>query len=203
MPGEEDTLTNLPSQTNSSTGGTGGGVGGGGGCGSSVTRMDVTSNTSVAIHKKSSLSITSLQGGLAGAGAGKARSSLMLGNKKSIDCGGGTIIINSKANSVSRKVTKMLIVLSSTFLLLNLPIHSFNIYINIRILLTKREYYYPIESDIKEICDSVFYTSFAINFLLYSVSGVSYRDELKELLVELWSKSKKNRQRRRRRSVAT
>ena len=87
-------------------------------------------------------------------------------NSHDINCADSRII-NSKTNIVSRKVTKMLIVLSTTFLILNLPIHSFNIYINIRILLTEKEFYYPIESDLKEIFDSIFYTSFSCNFFLF------------------------------------
>jgi hypothetical protein len=106
-------------------------------------------------------------------------------NTQDINCADSRVI-NSKTNAISRKVTKMLIVLSTTFLILNLPIHSFNIYINIRILLTKKEFYYPIESDLKEIFDSIFYTSFSCNFFLYSISGVSFRTELKELFLRIF-----------------
>jgi hypothetical protein len=95
-------------------------------------------------------------------------------------------VINSKTNIVSRKVTKMLIVLSTTFLLLNLPIHSFNIYINIRILATKIESYYPIEYDLNEIAHSIFYTSFSVNFFLYNISGVSFRTELRNLIFKVF-----------------
>ncbi|CAF0721707.1 unnamed protein product [Brachionus calyciflorus] len=91
----------------------------------------------------------------------------------------------SKPNSVSRKVTKMLIVVSTTFLLLNLPVHTINVYIAIRIFLTAYKEVHPTEYYLREIFHSLFYTSFSCNFLLYSISGATFRTEFKMLILSL------------------
>jgi len=97
-----------------------------------------------------------------------------------------------RTNSISRKVTKMLMIVSSTFLILNLPVHTFNIYINIRVYLNGCDKYSSTEHYLKEIFDNIFYTSFACNFLLYSISGVMFRTELKCLIRKFFKLKKKS-----------
>lgn len=94
-------------------------------------------------------------------------------------------ISGSRSNSVSTKISKMLIIVSTTFLILNLPIHSFNIYV----FLTRRFFnkgdYSCIENYLRNIFNNLFFSSFSCNFLLYSISGVSFRNEFKRILHKL------------------
>lgn len=94
-------------------------------------------------------------------------------------------ISGSRSNSVSTKISKMLIIVSTTFLILNLPIHSFNIYV----FLTRRFFnkgdYSCIENYLRNIFNNLFFSSFSCNFLLYSISGVSFRNEFKRILLKL------------------
>lgn len=95
----------------------------------------------------------------------------------------------AKTNSVSRRVTKMLIVVSSIFLLLNLPMHSFNVYILIKNFYNgnKTGFKHTQEETLVVILfQAFFYTSFSCNFLLYSLSGVTFRTECKRLFVKLF-----------------
>lgn len=107
--------------------------------------------------------------------------------------------------SVSRKVTKMLILVSTIFIVLNFPIHAYTVYIFIRNTLRNSNNYYAtnvinatnstqieqlesyskLDSNIFEICFIIFCTSFSCNFLLYSISGVTFRNEFKRLLFKL------------------
>ena len=110
-------------------------------------------------------------------------------------------IAGPRTNSVSRKITKMLIIVSSTFLVLNLPIHTFNIYIYVSrsyeehsekdiewsnsTIISNSMGYTCKESNIRSIVNNIFYTSFSCNFLLYSISGVTFRNECKRLRFKL------------------
>jgi hypothetical protein len=95
-------------------------------------------------------------------------------------------ISNSRTNSVSARISKMLIIVSSTFLLLNLPIHSFNVYIFITRQIFKFGDYSCMENYIRNIFDNLFFSSFSCNFLLYSISGVSFRNEFKRIVLKLF-----------------
>ena len=91
-------------------------------------------------------------------------------------------ISSSKTNSVSRKITKMLIIVSTTFLILNLPVHSFNLYTYLVVRKRKNKSYNCVEDYLRIIFYEIFHTSFSCNFLLYSISGITFRNECKKLI---------------------
>lgn len=114
-------------------------------------------------------------------------SSLRLSN------GGMNIHISNPKTAVSRKITKMLIIVSSTFLLLNLPVHSFNLYIYV-VMQGRPEHekmYNCVENYLRVICYHLFFTSFSCNFLLYSISGVMFRNECKKLIFQIFRINRK------------
>ena len=94
-------------------------------------------------------------------------------------------IAGAKTNSVSRRVTKMLLLVSTIFLMLNLPIHVFNIYVSIRVYIDKKPTLSEIEQISQTVVSAFFYTSFSVNFLLYSISGVTFRTEYTRLFFAL------------------
>ena len=89
-----------------------------------------------------------------------------------------------KTNSVSRRVTKMVIVVSLFFLMLNLPLHMFNIYIFTRMSCTGSKTYTKLEDFMFNLMQAMFFTSFSCNFLLYSISGVTFRTEIHRIFVK-------------------
>lgn len=156
-------LNNQHLNDSTTNGGVGGGGGGGGGGGTNSRRV---TNTSVVIMNGGSWRNSSTSAAMARA--------------NSFRHGG-----RNQSKSVSRKITKMLILVSSIFLLLNFPIHSFNVYIHCRYLYGNDDKYSVYERNTREIFDLLFYTSFSCNFLLYSISGVTFRSEFKRLLFKI------------------
>lgn len=94
-------------------------------------------------------------------------------------------ISGPRTNSVSAKISKMLIIVSTTFLILNLPIHSFNIYIFLTRKFLNKGDYTCIENYVRNIFNNLFFSSFSCNFLLYSISGVSFRNEFKRIVFKI------------------
>jgi hypothetical protein len=96
-----------------------------------------------------------------------------------------------KTNSVSRRVTKMVIIVSLIFLMLNLPLHVFNIYISVRSSCSgqnsgQHQDLTQVEGFLTDIIQAMFFSSFSCNFLLYSISGVTFRTEIHRLLMKLF-----------------
>jgi hypothetical protein len=96
-------------------------------------------------------------------------------------------IFNSSNTSMSLKVTKMLICVSTVFLLLNLPFHSFKLYLYVRVRKTGEEYS-GAESCIYDFFQNIFYASFSCNFFLYSISGSVFRNEFKSFISSIIKK---------------
>jgi hypothetical protein len=96
---------------------------------------------------------------------------------------------------LSHKITKMLIIVSSTFLVLNLPIHLFNIYVYIRFKfnLNSSASLTSLEYAAYDIVTHIFSTSFSCNFLLYSISGKKFRTELKMFVYKLFNLKRRRR----------
>jgi hypothetical protein len=88
------------------------------------------------------------------------------------------------ASVTSRKVTKMLLVISSVFFTLNLPYHSYTVYLYFRVSSRPSSNYTLAENCILTVAKQVFNTSFACNFFLYSITGATFRVELKRVYME-------------------
>ena len=73
------------------------------------------------------------------------------------------------------KVTKMLLLVSTVFLILNIPSHAVRVYVFLKS--TVDSSYVPdyLLVLIQKIFQHLFYVNFATNFLLYSVSGKAFR----------------------------
>ena len=92
-----------------------------------------------------------------------------------------------KNNSVSH-MTKMLVVVSTTFVLLNLPSHFFRIYNYLRVLCdpTYRTSHWQIS--LQKLLQYMYYLNFSINFLLYNVCGTQFRRSTIQMFRRLTSK---------------
>lgn len=92
---------------------------------------------------------------------------------------------HSQRGSQYFKTTKMLLVVSSVFLLLNLPSHAFRIQLIIRRMFAPE--YVPsfTEFGLQQIAEFIYYVHFAINFCLYSLCGENFRTEVRCLFKKM------------------
>ena len=81
----------------------------------------------------------------------------------------------------SRQVTKMLLVVSTVFLVLNFPSHAIRVH---HFLVGFSQSYIPNQTyiDCQTLFQYIYYLNFATNFFLYSVAGKNFRQALKHLL---------------------
>ena len=80
------------------------------------------------------------------------------------------------------RVTKMLLVVSSIFLLLNLPAHTIRIYFFIAAFINP-DYRPPtIMLSLQKLFTYLYYVNFSINFFLYSLCGNNFRKSLWHLI---------------------
>lgn len=142
----------------------------------SITNNNHNNHDNNSANKRRATTTAVMNGG----SSWRSNSQSTMGRANSFRYGG-----RNQSKSVSRKITKMLILVSSIFLLLNFPIHSFNVYIHVRARITREEQISRLDGNIREIFCLLFYTSFSCNFLLYSISGVTFRSEFKRLLFKL------------------
>jgi hypothetical protein len=86
--------------------------------------------------------------------------------------------LNRQANRAQTKITRMLVVVVLVFLLLNLPIHITRLQSFIRSLIQTD--YYPAQSEVvcQQIFQIPFYINFAVNFILYSACGKTFRSAM-------------------------
>ena len=87
------------------------------------------------------------------------------------------------SNKDGMRVTRMLLVVSFTFLLLNVPGHAIRIDVFVRTLLDSN--YRPsfIYRQLQIVFLYIYYFNFSINFILYSLCGKNFRAALNNLLV--------------------
>ncbi|CAF1068374.1 unnamed protein product [Rotaria sordida] len=78
-----------------------------------------------------------------------------------------------------RRITKMLLIISTTFLLLNTPMHLLKIYYFFFSIDDTND---STESIIEMLTFYLFYTNFSINFFLYSLCGKNFRSCLMDLI---------------------
>lgn len=80
------------------------------------------------------------------------------------------------------KITKMLLLVSTVFLLLNLPHHSIRIYVLVANYTNGGQYRGTVtEWLVQQIFLFLYYTNFSINLLLYSAGGRNFRKAFKRL----------------------
>ena len=89
---------------------------------------------------------------------------------------------SNMSNMAQNKVTKLLVIVSSMFLILNLPscVMRFRLFvITFTDPLHNRS---RLERDIQKLCQFLFYLNFSINFFLYSFCGSKFREALFRLM---------------------
>lgn len=83
----------------------------------------------------------------------------------------------------SRHVTKTLLIVSFAFILLNSPFRASQLFSYIRMYITKNYVYSNFEFAINEVLLNLYFTSYSVNFFLYSLCGRKFRDSLKALVL--------------------
>ena len=91
-----------------------------------------------------------------------------------------------------RRITKMLLIISTTFLLLNTPMHLIKIYYFFFTKDATSDEKNPTESIVEMLTFYLFYTNFSINFFLYSLCGKNFRVCLMELIKHVGRTKKTN-----------
>ena len=80
------------------------------------------------------------------------------------------------------RVTKMLLVVSTIFLLLNMPSHTIRIYFFIAAIINPNYSPPTIMLSLQKLFAYIYYINFSINFFLYSLCGNNFRKALWQLL---------------------
>ena len=79
------------------------------------------------------------------------------------------------------KITKMLLVVSSTFLILNLPSHVYRVYGFFCFILGHTYILTPSQTRWQELCQILYYITFSVNIFLYSMGGKNFRKALTQI----------------------
>ena len=111
----------------------------------------------------------------------------------SVDIKGGSVSSSTEPQSSPRnrsqmKITKMLLVVSTIFLLLNLPAHAIRVY---SFFLTKfHDSWHPSYSLLlwQEFFNIIYNCNFAVNFFLYSLCGKNFRKALCQMMTNAYYK---------------
>jgi hypothetical protein len=90
---------------------------------------------------------------------------------------------NNNNQCSSRHVTKTLLIVSFAFILLNSPFRASQLIVNIRMFLSKNYVYSNFEYVINELLLNLYFTSYSVNFFLYSLCGKKFRESLKALIL--------------------
>lgn len=92
---------------------------------------------------------------------------------------GESLTVHSRRRTNQAKITRMLLVVSTAFLILNLPFHSIRLY-PVIYQLFHREAFIPSRflQRLQTFFMYVFYINYSINFVLYSICGQNFRQEL-------------------------
>ena len=87
----------------------------------------------------------------------------------------GRYVQSSSYNRLQMKVTKMLLLVSTAFLLCNIPSHAIRVYAFFKSLIDPE--YTPSHRFllVQKVMQFVYYCNFSTNFLLYNISGKAFR----------------------------
>ena len=89
---------------------------------------------------------------------------------------------SQQSSAGQNRVTKMLLVVSTIFLLLNLPSHTIRIYFFIAAIVNPSYNPPTIMLSLQKLFVYIYYINFSINFFLYSLCGNNFRKALWQLL---------------------
>lgn len=88
----------------------------------------------------------------------------------------------SHQTTSSRHVTKTLLIVSFAFIFLNSPFRASQLFSFVRMFISKNYVYSNFEFAINEVLLNLYFTSYSVNFFLYSLCGRKFRDSLKALV---------------------
>lgn len=90
---------------------------------------------------------------------------------------------HSHAANSSRHVTKTLLLVSFAFILLNCPYRASKLISYIRMTSTDNYVYSNLEYAINEVLINLYFTSYSVNFFLYSLCGKKFRCSFQALIL--------------------
>jgi hypothetical protein len=85
----------------------------------------------------------------------------------------------------STRITKILLIVSFSFIILNSPYRVACIITHIHMLIEKKEHQTMFEFIVKETLLNIYYASYSVNFFLYSLCGKKFRESFKGLCFAL------------------
>lgn len=91
--------------------------------------------------------------------------------------------VTSQNKHASRHVTKMLLIVSFAFLLLNSPFRLSKLISYINMSVKKAHVYSNLDFIINEVLINLYFTSYSVNFFLYSLCGKKFKQSLRALLI--------------------
>lgn len=89
----------------------------------------------------------------------------------------------NKNKDTFRHITKMLLLVSFTFLLLNSPFRLSKLISYIDMSIKKKYVYSNLEFVVNEVLINLYFTSYSVNFFLYSLCGKRFKQSLRGLLI--------------------
>lgn len=102
-------------------------------------------------------------------------------NRRSSTC--SMVSSNKEQYNSSRHITKTLLIVSFSFILLNSPYRASKLISYIRMTLTGHYVYFNLEYAINEVLINLYFTSYSVNFFLYSLCGKKFRVSLQTLIM--------------------
>ena len=93
------------------------------------------------------------------------------------------LFIDSSYNRLQMKVTKMLLIISTVFLICNIPGHALRVYLYFVTLINEKTRPSHKILLVQKVFQFLYYFNFAANFFLYSLSGQTFRRGLVRLCV--------------------
>lgn len=93
-----------------------------------------------------------------------------------------------RSSNPQSKVTKLLFSVSLSFILLSLPSHVLRTHLAISSFIAQRQFA-PVLYSLKYIFETIYYLSFAVNFVIYYTFGDKFRNGFKEKFCSICLKS--------------
>lgn len=93
-----------------------------------------------------------------------------------------TVSAAQNTSSSSSHITKTLLTVSFAFILLNSPFRLSRLITHIRMSLQQNYIYSDFEFIVNEVLINLYFTSYSVNFFLYSLCGKRFRDSFKALV---------------------
>lgn len=92
---------------------------------------------------------------------------------------------HSSRNRSQVKVTKMLLVVSTMFVVLNLPSHAIRVYNTLQRFINPAYLTSRALLQAQSVSNFIYYCNFSVNFFLYSMCGRNFRNALSTLILKL------------------